>query len=64
MIHMRKKADRELEVERYRTLLRETTDLIAVRLLSEIISEMESALVVEAPDGDGQLQSYLPPESR
>ena len=47
MSEVRDRADRELEIQRYRALMRETTDPIASLLLSEIVLEMEVDLDAE-----------------
>ena len=54
---LKDRAARELEIERYRQLARETTDPIAVHLLGEIIGEMEiDFLSSEKEEGQNQSQ--------
>jgi hypothetical protein len=48
----RERADRELALQRYRSLRHETTDPLAARLLDEIVSEMEADL--KADDSEGK----------
>ena len=48
----RERADHELELQRYRMLQHETTDPLAMRLLDEIVSELEADL--KADNGDGK----------
>jgi hypothetical protein len=41
------RAEQQLELERFRAIQRETTDPLAVRLITEIVTEIEEALEVD-----------------
>jgi hypothetical protein len=45
------RAEQQLELERFRAIQRETTDPLAVRLITEIVAEIEEALEADNQSG-------------